>query len=378
MRNKRFLYIYDKLSYEKYSRQRKEEGYDIYSITSFLNKNTSPEITSNTIIDITALKDAQQLQFESVLLELSDEATYICENIDNAKYIFRHCFDEFLNMDTEETFSYTPNTRVKCIVNLDAKELESFWKTFDGRLCGHDKFKDEFKQLVNTFKVFNRLGEHKILSLFLMGDSGIGKTEVARSIHKALKSRQKLAKINFGNYSSTGALNSLIGSPRGYIGSEDGELFMKVKSSDIGLILIDEFEKGDSLVYNYFLDVLESGKMTNSLGEEIDLDGYIIVFTSNISKDDFALKISPELRSRFDYKGVFNLLTDIDKIQFVRERFNIILNKYRKEYGTILPYNAQSQLEKMIEVRKYNNMREINSKVKECFVKYLEENSFFN
>ena len=95
MRTKRILNIYDKLSFEKYSRQRKEEGYEIYSITSFLNKNTSPEITFNTIIDITALKDTQQLQLESVLMELPDETTYICENIDNVKYIFRHCFDDF-------------------------------------------------------------------------------------------------------------------------------------------------------------------------------------------------------------------------------------------------------------------------------------------
>ena len=51
-----------------------------------------------------------------------------------------------------------------------------------------------------------------------MGDSGVGKTEVARTIHKALKSNKKLAKINFGNYSSQDALNSLIGSPLGYIG----------------------------------------------------------------------------------------------------------------------------------------------------------------
>ena len=95
MRTKRILNIYDKLSFEKYSRQRKEEGYEIYSITSFLNKNTSPEITFNTIIDITALKDTQQLQLESVLMELPDETTYICEKIDNVKYIFRHCFDDF-------------------------------------------------------------------------------------------------------------------------------------------------------------------------------------------------------------------------------------------------------------------------------------------
>lgn len=54
--------------------------------------------------------------------------------------------------------------------------------------------------------------------------------------------KRKLAKINFGNYSSDNSLNSLIGSPRGYIGSEEGEIFIRVKDSDTGLILIDEFE----------------------------------------------------------------------------------------------------------------------------------------
>ena len=57
---------------------------------------------------------------------------------------------------------------------------------------------------------------------------------------------KKLVKINFGNYSSDNSLNSLIGSPRGYIGSEGGELFIRVKDSDIGIILIDEFEKSNS------------------------------------------------------------------------------------------------------------------------------------
>ena len=136
------------------------------------------------------------------------------------------------------------------------------------------------------------MGEHKILSLFLMGDSGVGKTEVARSIHKALGSKSKLAKINFGNYSSHDALNSLIGSPLGYIGSDGGELLKRVRESDIGLILIDEFEKADNAVFNYFLDVLENGKIVNSQAEEYDVSGYIIVFTSNITKENFKSKIS--------------------------------------------------------------------------------------
>lgn len=112
------------------------------------------------------------------------------------------------------------------VYDLNNTELESFFEAFDSRLYGHERFKEEFKALVTSFRVFNKLGEHKILSLFLMGDSGVGKTEVARTIHKALGSHTKLAKINFGNYSSHDALNSLIGSPLGYIGSDGGELLL--------------------------------------------------------------------------------------------------------------------------------------------------------
>ena len=62
-----------------------------------------------------------------------------------------------------------------------------------------------------------------------MGDSGVGKTEVARTIFSCLKGKKNFAKINFGNYSSEFSLSSLIGASRGYIGSEDGEIFMKIR-----------------------------------------------------------------------------------------------------------------------------------------------------
>ena len=67
-----------------------------------------------------------------------------------------------------------------------------------------------------------------------MGPSGVGKTEVAKSIHRSLGCNGNFIKINFGNYSSKDSLNSLIGSPRGYIGSESGELFNKLLNSDSG------------------------------------------------------------------------------------------------------------------------------------------------
>ena len=262
---------------------------------------------------------------------------------------------------------------VNRIIDLTSDEMDEFLNLFEYKLYGHEKFKDEFRNIVNTFRVFNKIGEHNILSLFLMGDSGIGKTEVARTIHQCLGGKRKLAKINFGNYSSKDALNSLIGSPRGYVGSESGELFMKVKESDTGVILIDEFEKGDSVIYNYFLDVLENGKMTSSQGEDIDLNGYIIIFTSNLTPQAFDNFLSPELRSRFNYIGIFQALKNEDKEKFVKRRMSDIIGKYNDKFEKKLPNYSHTLLCSRIDVNEYSNMRDLNQKIREVFVDYIDE-----
>lgn len=326
--------------------------------------------------------DTQMLHFEQLFNTFGDNVTFICDKIyeKDIRYILRYVFDDFadIGIEFEDTSieqydsRFETTKQVKKITDLDENELEAFFTVFDSRLYGHERFKEEFKEIVESFRVFNKLGEHKILSLFLMGDSGVGKTEVARSIHKALGSKSKLAKVNFGNYSSHDALNSLIGSPLGYIGSDGGELVKRMSESDIGLILIDEFEKADNAVFNYFLDVLENGKIVNSQAEEYDVNGYIIVFTSNISKEDFKKKISPELRSRFDYKGMFNLLTEEDKLKFVHFRVNQIIDKYKECVSVDLPDKLHDEVVSAIDVTQYKNMRDLNKKIKDTFVEKIK------
>lgn len=116
------------------------------------------------------------------------------------------------------------------------------------------------------------------------------------------------------------------------------------------------------------LDVLESGKIVNSRAEEYDVNGYIIVFTSNISIKDFKNKISPELRSRFDYKGMFNLLTDEDKLKFVHFRVNQIIDKYREFVSADLPEKLHDGIVNSIDVTQFKNMRDLNKNIKDTFV----------
>lgn len=390
--NERSLFFYDKDDYFSVEEHLKKKGYSIESISKFISEPA--EIKSfnanKVVLDLSCILEYNRFQSvtEDVVYKLQANTHYICDQSKREKleYELRFIFNEFkgiyesiiLNDMTalivnRERITNTTN-RHKKIIDLNETELATFFSNFRQRLYGHPKFKDDLEEQVRTFKVFNKLGEHKILSIFLMGDSGVGKTEVARLIFDCLKGTKSLAKINFGNYSNEFSLSSLIGSARGYIGSDDGEIFMKVRDTDIGVLLIDEFEKSNSTLFNYFLDVLESGKMTSSLGQEIDLNGFIIVFTSNISKEDYKKRISPELRSRFDYKCMFTLLGDEDKTKYLEFRAKSILEKINLDSSDVLDSDLSQYLKSNIDVSKYQNMRDINKRIKKTFIQYLSRN----
>lgn len=382
---KRDISLYNIEDFHTYVNQQEALGYRVQSVTNYVKNDDIAELVPRLdIIDLSAylgIDLGTQALFEQLIplypigVNLIADIKY--ENVVREKLRFLINTIHYIDIGggSKKKTTDNPNKDVNRIVDLTPEDLNVFMKSFDIKLYGHEKFKREFHNLVNTYRVFNKIGEHNILSLFLMGESGIGKTEVARTLHQCLGGKRKLAKINFGNYSSKDALNSLIGSPRGYIGSESGELFMKVKESDTGVILIDEFEKGDSIIYNYFLDVLENGKMTNSQGEDIDLNGYIIIFTSNLKPQNFDSFLSPELRSRFNYIGIFQALKNNDKEKFVKRRMSDIIGKYNDNYETKLPSYSHSMLCSRINVNEYTNMRDLNQRIREVFVDFLDEMS---
>lgn len=381
------LLFYDKEDFYDYKESKTEEGFDIYSVSKYTrNPDLIADINSySEIIDLSVLSEYNTIQFvvEQFLVQFPDDVIFICDSSkrDIIEYELRFIFDQFSNVDkdsfikndkesSKEISEEKIKKRHRKIIDLTDEELNVFLDDFNSSLYGHPKFKDDFAEQIRTFRIFNRLKEHKVLSLFLMGDSGVGKTEVARTIFNCLKGNKRLAKINFGNYSNEFSLSSLIGSARGYIGSDDGEIFMKVRDTDIGVLLIDEFEKSNATLFNYFLDVLESGKMTSSMGDEIDINGFIIIFTSNISKEDFQKRISPELRSRFDYKCMFTLLGDEDKRKYIEFRVRTISKKVNAEFGVDIETDLKIFMAQEINVSLYNNMRDLNKKIKKKFLEF--------
>lgn len=221
------------------------------------------------------------------------------------------------------------------IIQLETNELLDLEMRLDSQLQGNDYFKERLIEELKKFRLFYILGEQKIFSCLLFGSSGIGKTETAKILANYLSPNEKLIKINLGNYSSRESLSSLIGSPRGFIGSQEGELSAKILKSESKVILIDEFEKSDKSVHNFFLELLEDGKFTDSLGREFDLSEYIIIFTSNEKKENEEKKFSPELMSRFNLRFRFSELSTQEKKIIIQKFEKKILDKLLTHYSNL-------------------------------------------
>ena len=218
------------------------------------------------------------------------------------------------------------------IVDLNEYEINNLFNNINNKLIGHSDFKSRLISQLKKFLVLNKIGERKIFSMFLLGKPGLGKTEIGKIISKTLNADSKIIKINFGNYSSQDALNSLIGSPAGYIGCEGGELSKKVNSNKVGIIICDEFEKADSEIKNFFLELLEDGRFTDSMSREYDINGYIIVFTSNIqNENEFKNRISPEFESRVNLICEFMPLTPAEKKEYIIFQINCCIEKMKRE-----------------------------------------------
>ena len=233
---------------------------------------------------------------------------------------------------------------VSKVTGLKNGAFDCFVEEFNHNLIGHSYFKERLRYSLKNFIALNKAKEQRVLSIFLFGASGIGKTEVARLIANGLLKDAYLAKINFQNYSSQDALNSLIGSPAGYVGCNHGELSEKIQKSKVGVLLCDEFEKTTRPVFSFFLELLEEGRFTDSMAREYDMDGYIIIFTSNIpNESEYKKTIPPELQTRFDLVCEFEEPTPAEKTQFLDLLLEKAIAKYPDKFAAYAMTDADKR-----------------------------------
>ena len=368
------IYEYDRKNRERITETIEQASGQIISWSFFAKEQKEYKFaqgTKSVYIDLSSLfysedrADALIAPAELMLNVIQKEQTiplYVIIERQYSRQVKDLLYYKIDNIYDLETFLEIERDPITNIVDIDQPSFDNILNFLNNNLFGNEVFKIRLREELIKYRVFNKIGYQPIFSVFICGASGIGKTEVARLLHKKLAAEEPQIKINFGNYSAQDALNSLIGSPRGFIGSNKGELPDKLMRSRSKVILIDEFEKASKPVYNFFLQLLEEGKFTDSLGREYDLNKYIIVFTSNMPKEKIGDYLPPELRSRFSFKCAFWPLSDKEKNAYVEYKCKQYFEKIAKECPDIDQSNELSEIVS-VDVTKYSNMRDINNEI---------------
>lgn len=368
------VYEYDKKNRNKIKQKLKERHIKIMNLLT-TKENYQFEERKEYYLDASSLFNYDKIDVSIAILEKFFEI-FEDKPIENIKFMVEKEYSRTLKdnlyyfiekiCSLEQKLDIKTETN-KSIVEIDEKEFEALKEEINNKIYGNENFKKRLIEEIENFRIFNKINMQAILSVFVFGKPGIGKTETARVIHSKLYGQEDIIKLNFENYSGENALSSLIGSPRGYIGSEHGELSEKIAKSQSKIIIIDEFEKASKPVFNFFLQLLEEGKFTDSLGREYNLNEYVIYFTSNIETNKLHEKISPELFSRFNliYK-----MTDISietKKRYVSDRIDYI-NSLLKNKNIKIENKKIKEL-KDLDVSRFEDLRKINNTIRKLIGK---------
>ncbi len=238
--------------------------------------------------------------------------------------------DVVTSEDIASVISKMTNIPVAKLVSGEKEKLLNLKENLGKRVIGQD----QALELVSDAIIRSRSGikdpNRPIGSFLFLGPTGVGKTEVARSLAYELFDDEKhMIRIDMSEYMEKFSVSRLIGAPPGYVGyDEGGELTEAVRRNPYSIVLFDEVEKAHPDVLNLLLQILDDGRVTDSNGRLVDFKNTIIIMTSNIGSEHILdgntsmvtqeLKnyFRPEFINRIDEIVVFNALTkeDISRI----------------------------------------------------------------
>lgn len=173
---------------------------------------------------------------------------------------------------------------VSKLVETEREKLLNLSDILHERVVGQDKAVDLVSDAVVRARAGIKDPNRPIGSFLFLGPTGVGKTELAKSLAASLFDSEKhMIRIDMSEYMEKHSVSRLIGAPPGYVGhDEGGQLTEAVRRNPYSVILLDEVEKAHSDVFNVLLQILDEGRLTDSKGRSVDFKNTIIIMTSNI------------------------------------------------------------------------------------------------
>ena len=230
---------------------------------------------------------AERQDFEKAA-SLRDRANELKKALENAKIRWEKQLDqEKVVVDQEkvaEVVAMMTGVPVQRIAQAEGSRLKEMAPSLKRDIIGQDKAIEKIVKAIQR----NRLGlkdPNKPIGTFMfLGPTGVGKTHLAKKLAEYLfDSADTLIRIDMSEYMEKFTVSRLVGAPPGYVGYEEGgQLTEKVRRRPYSVVLLDEIEKAHPDVFNLLLQVMDEGRLTDSLGRRIDFKNTLIIMTSNI------------------------------------------------------------------------------------------------
>lgn len=244
-------------------------------------------------------------------------------------------FEEALQLTKEETrLKNTAPTKKRLTTKIETKDIMEVIEQKTGiplleskeerltKMAAHLKEtiigqEQAIQKIMDT--LHKKSNNKRPLSFLLLGPTGVGKTETVKQISQAYNQKDNLIRLDMSEFSLDTSIHKLIGTPGGYVGYGEPYLFQKLKENPYRIILVDELEKAGSRVWNLFLQILDEGFITDSMGEKIYFNKSLIFMTSNLEQKEcvgFAKRNNKELEETLskEFLGRFDAIVNYQKI----------------------------------------------------------------
>ncbi|MGL5683714.1 MAG: ATP-dependent Clp protease ATP-binding subunit [Marinifilaceae bacterium] len=314
----------------------------------------------------TKKKEAVSLQNFELAAAYRDRERFFLSELEREQHLWENQLDSNpVAVDEEqiaEVIATMTGVPVKRIAKQEGQRLMQMETELSKQVIGQNQAIEKIVKAIRRNRAGLRDPNRPIGSFMFLGPTGVGKTQLAKSIATILfDNKDALIRIDMSEYMEKFAVSRLMGAPPGYVGYEEGgQLTERVRRKPYSVVLLDEIEKAHPDVFNILLQILDDGQLTDSVGRTVDFKNTIIIMTSNIGSrqvKDFGRGIgfnlmsekeenahvkgviskalrrsfSPEFLNRLDEVIVFNSLNE----EIVREIVNIELDKVIKRITEI-------------------------------------------
>lgn len=267
-----------------------------------------------------------------------------------------------------EIISKWTNIPVKKLVGGEKEKLLNLKQNMMKRVKGQDKALTLVSEAIIRARAGIKDPNRPIGSFIFLGPTGVGKTEVAKTLAEELFDDERhMVRIDMSEYMEAFSVSRLVGAPPGYVGyDEGGQLTEAVRRNPYSIVLFDEIEKAHKDVFNILLQILDDGRITDSQGRTVDFKNTIIIMTSNLGSEyiledndeekvmnELKQTFRPEFINRIDEIVIFNSLSKtvvydiLNKLikeienRLQDKKLKLLITDKAKEYIINNAYNEQ-------------------------------------